>query len=86
MPAPARELTPFLARAMLGVNVLGFSLALVDAAAAVIGYLRDFVFGHSKTPAKVPPETEMERERWNRWSGRGESNPRLKLGKLSFYR
>jgi len=25
----------------------------------------------------------MERERW---SGRGESNPRLKLGKLSFYR
>jgi|GEM_PF-4006282 hypothetical protein len=83
MPAPARELTPFLARAMLGVNAPGFGLALVDAAAAVIGYLRDFVFGHSKTPAKVLPETEMERERW---SGRGESNPRLKLGKLSFYR
>ena len=83
MPAPARELTPFLARAMLGVNVPGFSLALVDAAAAVIEYLRDFVFGHSKTPAKVLLETEMERDRW---SGRGESNPRLKLGKLSFYR
>ena len=82
MFAPARELTPFLAGAMLGVNVPGFSLALVDAAAAVIGYVRDFVFGHSKTPAKVLPETKMERERW---SGRGESNPRLKLGKLSFY-
>ena len=81
MPAPARELTPFLARAMLGVNAPGFGLALVDAAAAVIGYLRDFVFGHSKTPAKVLPETERER-----WSGRGESNPRLKLGKLSFCR
>ena len=80
MPAPARELTPFLAGAMLGVNVPGFSLALVYAAAAVIGYLRDFVFGHSKTPVKVLPETERER-----WSGRGESNPRLKLGKLSFY-
>ena len=53
MPAPARELTPFLAGAMLGVNVPGFSLALVVAAAAVIGYLKDFVFGHSKTPAKV---------------------------------
>jgi len=25
----------------------------------------------------------MER---GKWSGRGESNPRLKLGKLSFYR
>ena len=83
MPAPARELTFFLTGAMLGINVPGFSLALVDAAAAVIGYLRDFVFGHSKTPAKVLPETEMERERW---SGRGESNPHLKLGKLSFYR
>ena len=83
MPAPARELTAFLAGAMLGINVPGFSLALIDTAAAVIGYLRDFVFGHSKTPAKVLPETEMERERW---SGRGESNPRLKLGKLSFYR
>ena len=63
MPAPARKLTLFLARAMLGVNVPGFGLALVDAAAAVIGYLRNFVFGHSKTPAKVLPETEMERTR-----------------------
>tara|TARA_Y100000031_G_scaffold43265_1_gene49665 strand:- start:11252 stop:11524 length:273 start_codon:yes stop_codon:yes gene_type:complete len=62
MPAPVRQLSPFPARAPFGINVL-MVLAFVDAAAAVTGFLWDFVFGHGKTPAKVFPATGLERAR-----------------------
>ena len=41
-------------------------------------------------PQKIMTTVEMREKGWNskgfEWSGRRESNPPLKLGKLSFYR